>query len=92
MAKTNTTTKKKTTTRKKTTRKTTTSRVTKRKTTRRKKVTDLNLWAYNEKCELVKIKVPIKYRMDFVYRFGVMSPPDKQQVMDWLESIKSVEV
>ena len=93
MAKTNTTSKK-TTRKTTTTRKKTTSRAktTKPKTTRRKKVTNLNLWAYNEKCELVRIKVPIKYRMDFVYRFGVMTPPDKQQVMDWLESIKSVEV
>ena len=94
MAKTNTTSKK-TTRKTTTTRKKTTSRAktTKPKTTRRrKKVTNLDLWAYNEKCELVRIKVPIKNRMDFVYRFGVMTPPDKQQVMDWLESIKSVEV
>ena len=86
MAKTNTTTKK--TTKKSTTGKKTTTR----KTTRRKKSTDLNLWTYNEECKLERVKVPIKYRMDFLYRFGVMTPPDKQRVMDWLESIKSVEV
>ena len=86
MAKTNTTTKK--TTKKATTGKKTTTR----KTTRRKKSTDLNLWTYDENCNLTIVKVPIKYRMDFLYRFGVMTPPDKQRVMDWLESIKSVEV
>jgi len=76
MAKENTTTKKKTTTKKVT----------------KKRSTDLNLFVYNENCDLEIVKVPIKYRMDFLYRFGVMTPPDKQQVIDWLESIKSVEL
>jgi hypothetical protein len=90
MAKQNTTVKKttkKTTTRKKTTAKKSTTR---KKTTRRKKVTDLNLWTYNEECKLERVKVPIQYRMDFLYRFGVMTPPDKQQVLEWLEAIKNV--
>lgn len=65
---------------------------TKKTTKKRKKVTDLNLWTYNDNCELEMVKVPIEYRMDFLYRFGVMTPPDKQQVIDWLESIKSVEI
>lgn len=80
MAKENTTTKKKATTKK----------VTKKVT--KKRSTDLNLFVYNENCDLEIVKVPIKYRMDFLYRFGVMTPPDKQQVIDWLESIKSTEV
>ena len=80
MAKENTTTKKKTTTKK----------VTKKVT--KKRSTDLNLFVYNENCDLEIVKVPIKYRMDFLYRFGVMTPPDKQQVIDWLESIKNTEV
>jgi len=60
------------------------------KKTTKKGSTDLNLFVYNEECNLEIIKVPIQYRMDFFYRFGVMTPPDKQQVIDWLESIKSV--
>lgn len=83
MAKENTNTKitKKTTNRKKTTGK---------KSNTRKKVTELNLWAYNENCDLEMVKVPIQHRMNFLYRFGVMTPPDKQQVLEWLESIKNV--
>lgn len=86
MTKANTTTKKKTTTKKTSTKKTTTKKLAK------KRSTDLNLFVYNENCELEIMKVPIKYRMDFVYRFGVMSAPSKERVIEWLESIKSVEI
>ena len=86
MAKTNTTTKKKTTTKKTSTKKTTTKKVAK------KRSTDLNLFVYNENCDLEIMQVPIKYRMDFLYRFGVMTPPSKERVIEWLESIKSVEL
>ena len=81
MTKANTNTKKKTTTKK-----TNTKKVAK------KRSTDLNLFVYNENCELEIMKVPIKYRMDFLYRFGVMSAPSKERVIEWLESIKSVEI
>jgi hypothetical protein len=62
----------------------------KSKDKKREKVTDLNLWTYNENCELEMVKIPIQHRMEFLYKFGLVSPPEKQSVLDWLESINNI--
>lgn len=59
---------------------------------RRKKIKDLNLWTYDENQELAIVKVPVKYRMDFLRKFGVLEPANKSEVVSWLKEIKNQEV
>jgi hypothetical protein len=54
---------------------------------KRVKITNLNMWTYNDDCKLEMVKIPIEHRMGFLNNFGFLDIPSKQKVMEWLENI-----
>jgi len=57
-----------------------------------KTIKDLSLWAYNENSEIEKVIVPIRYKMDYINRFGVMEITTKSELQTWLENMKLTEL
>lgn len=53
---------------------------------RKKKIDNsiMNIWVYNDSCEIEKIKIPTKLRMDFISTFGVERLTYKPLVESWL--------
>jgi len=57
-----------------------------------KPIKDLSLWAYNDDCEIEKVIVPLKYKMDYITKFGVMEITTKYELQSWLQSLELTEV
>jgi hypothetical protein len=69
----------------------TTNKSSKKKVVKKPKVIkDLSLWALNENNEIEKVIVPLKYKLDYIKRFGVMEITNKTELKTWLENIKLV--
>ena len=63
-------------------------KTTKKKSTNIKKnktIKDLNIWVYNENEQIEMVVVPIKYRMDYISRFGTKEITSKSNLENWLE-------
>jgi hypothetical protein len=63
-----------------------------KKTKKTKTIKDLSLWTYNENNEIEKVIVPLRYKMDYINRFGVMEITNKSELQTWLENMKLTEV
>lgn len=75
---------------KKTTKKPSAKKTTKKKVAKKKVIKDLSLWTLNENSEIEKVIVPLKYKMDYIQRFGVMEITTKSELKTWLENMKLV--
>ena len=76
---------------KKTTKKPSAKKTTQKKVVKKPKVIkDLSLWALNENNEIEKVIVPLKYKLDYIKRFGVMEITNKTELKTWLENLKLV--
>jgi hypothetical protein len=67
-----------------------TNKKTTKKVVKSKVIKDLSLWAYDENNKIEKVIVPIKYKMDYVRKFGLLEITTKLELENWLENMKLV--